>query len=211
MGATRIGNVDVSVGNGICCYTSGLAVDCDGAPNAYAPDGSGLPALDNLRNAGHPGAWWGVATDTGEEDGNPIIQGTGSPCPGYYVSMTALSNHAYANGDPRRYVDADRIPYISIPPELKRVGVKLGDVCLVQYKGAECVAIAAEIGPEGKIGEGSMQLARVLGINADPRHGGVGAGVLYSIFMGSTQGWPRDWAAVMDQANELRPSILECI
>ena len=210
MAATRIGNVDVSVGGGICCWTSGLAVDCDGCPEAYHPEGS-PPGLDHLANAGRLGNWWGVATDTGEPDGNPIIQGSGSPAPGFLVSCTALADHGFANGDPRRYVDANKIPYVSVPPELRRLGVKLGDVCLVGYKDKECCAVVAEVGPLGSIGEGSMQLARVLGINPDPRRGGVGAGVRYSIFMGSTRGWPRTVADIDDQVNELRPSLLQCV
>ena len=38
-------------------FACGMMVDADGSPHAYAPEGSGLPALDDLSSAGHPGNW----------------------------------------------------------------------------------------------------------------------------------------------------------
>jgi hypothetical protein len=42
------------------------------------------------------------------------------------------------------------------------------------------------VGPD--VGEGSMCLAKKLGIDNDPRHGGIGSGILYFIFDGSGAG-----------------------
>jgi hypothetical protein len=46
--------------------TSNLAIDCDGHPQAYHPDGS-PPGVDYLANAGSPGNWWGIATDSDDD------------------------------------------------------------------------------------------------------------------------------------------------
>ena len=55
-------------------FESGLAVDADGAPDAYHPLDLGT---DYLRNAGSPGNWRGIVTDTGRPNGKPVVQG---PC-----------------------------------------------------------------------------------------------------------------------------------
>jgi len=50
-------------------WTSGVQVDADGAPNAYNANNTGI---DYLGNAGSPGNWWGIATDS---KGTPYVQG----------------------------------------------------------------------------------------------------------------------------------------
>lgn len=164
-----------------------MAVDADGSPHAYSPRGSGLDALDYLANAGSPGGWYGLACD---DAGEPAIQGMDDPAPGYYVSTTALQNHSKGLTDPRRYVDSEAIPYIAIPPELHHVGVKLGDLCVVQFGSKRCGAVVADVGPRGVFGEGSIALAIVLGIPASPKHGGAVHGVEYMVFPGTTAGFP---------------------
>ena len=42
------------------------------------------------------------------------------------------------------------------------------------------------MGPD--VGEGSMYLAKKLGIDNDPRYGGISSGILYFIFEGSGNG-----------------------
>ena len=59
---------------------AGMAIDADGANGqtggvpVYAPQGFTPGPLDFLANAGGPGNWFGVVTDTGEEDGTPVKQ-----------------------------------------------------------------------------------------------------------------------------------------
>lgn len=190
----RIGRTDVFLDHGALRWTGGLAVDADGCPSAYAPPESGLPTRDSLANAGKPGHWYGLVTDTGEKDGTPIIQGPGDPFPGYYVSASSLVDHARKSlHDPRRYVDAHEIPYIAIPPELRPFGLWVGDVARVEYRGNWCEAIVGDVGPEHHLGEGSTKLARQLSIPDDPRHGGCGAGVTVVAFPRSAlqPAWPR--------------------
>ena len=191
-------------------WVGGLAVDADGAPDAYAPPGSGLTGRDYLGNAGRPGDWWGLVTDDGTPHGSPVVQGAGDACPGYYVSPTALVSRVVSNQrDPRRYVDSSRVPYLAVPPELRTLGVGLGDVALVEYRDQWSPAIVADVGPRGKIGEGSIALARALGIDPSPKHGGCGAGVTCTVWPGTAghPPWPREVADVLAQVQGLRGGL----
>jgi hypothetical protein len=120
------------------------------------------------------------------------VQREGDPAPGYYVSTTALIDSSHPASDPRRYVDSEQIPFIAMPPALKQAGCKLGDLVAVRNEknGKLCFAVIADIGPKDHLGEGSMKLARELGINDNPRNGGASGGVQYVAFPGSKIGWP---------------------
>ena len=62
-------------------FTAGAQLDGDGAngqfgePPCYAPASYQGKTLDLLANAGSPGNWYGVVTDTGKNNGTPIVQG----------------------------------------------------------------------------------------------------------------------------------------
>jgi GH25 family lysozyme M1 (1,4-beta-N-acetylmuramidase) len=75
-------------------------------------------ALDWKANGGHPGNWFGVVTDTGEVTGNPLVQGDGDPFPGFYVSSSSLVDKGKKRGDPNRYVDARKVPYLAWPQQV---------------------------------------------------------------------------------------------
>jgi hypothetical protein len=57
-----------------------MMIDADGANGqtrgvpVYAPRGFRPVPLDFLANAGGPGNWFGVVTDTGEKNGRPVLQ-----------------------------------------------------------------------------------------------------------------------------------------
>lgn len=186
-------------------FISGLSIDADGAPNAYHPRGK--PGLDFLGNAGGPGNWYGIVTRDGKKSGNPIIQGAGDPCPGYYVSPTSLADSTQPRSSPRRYVDSAQIPYIALPGDLlKHKYAYLGDIAVVwnAANGILCPAIVADAGPRGHIGEGSIALARTLLLRSDARHGGIGRGICYVVFSGSRQrpAWPLTKPRIETLANE---------
>jgi hypothetical protein len=169
-------------------YVAGTTIDADGAPNAYHPDNTGL---DDLKNAGSPGRWEGLAKDA---DGEPYIQGPNDPFPGYYVSATALADRSKAVNDPTRYVDASRIPFIVLPGGMARqLDTRPGDFAAVfnQRTGKFSFAIFGDVGPYDRIGEGSVALAENLGIRSDARNGGARRGILYLVFPGSGNGRPR--------------------
>lgn len=173
-------------------YRAGLAVDADGAYRAYHPDNR--LGFDSIEHAGHPGNWWALATDTGTPKGRPVVQGKDDPAPGYYVSMTALFDASIINErNPRRFVDAASIPYVVLPPEGFK-HAKLGDFATVVNLRNGKVAgaiVADESAPELPMGEGSIALANALGIDSNPRTGGVEQGVAYVIYPGSGNGKPQ--------------------
>lgn len=164
--------------SGFIMYKAKMAIDADGHPCAYGPNDSGL---DYTANAGYPGNWWGVVTDA---NGNPIIQGPSDPCPGMYVSTTSLVNSMYPVSNPLRYTHSGNVPFYVIPSALKTMGnIQLGDAAYVYntQNGLGSFAILADIGPAGKLGEGSMQLAQRLGINSNPKTGGTSSPIIYYI------------------------------
>jgi hypothetical protein len=180
-------------------FKSKMNIDADGAPDAYHPDNIGR---DDLRNAGSDGNWWALVTENGEPHGQPIVQGPNDPFPGYYISTTALVDNSKKRTDPGRYVDSSHIPFIVLPPSLKRLGkASLGDFAAVINRKNDKLsyAIFADIGPKNKLGEGSIALAEGLGIPSSPKTGGTGKEkyVVYIIFPGSGNGQPRP----VDQIN----------
>lgn len=170
---------------GAVTWTGKAAIDADGDPDAYRPDGKGHDAMGN---AGKPGNWFGVETDTGKPDGKPILNDQGG-----YDTPTSLRDHDKPRTDQSSFVDAFTVPYVSVPRELWKHPVQLGDFAMVIYGGVEVGAIVADVGPAGKYGEVSEALARMLGFkNCSPRNGGVDSGVTYVIFPGSacSPAWP---------------------
>jgi len=169
-------------------FAAGMAICADGAPNAYHPENKGI---DYLANAGKPGNWWALVTHNGKADGEPVVQGPRDPFPGFYVSATALSDPSKPAVDPRRYVDSRIVPYIVLPKG-HRQQIQLGDLGVVINLRNNLIspAIFADIGPSGKIGEGSIRLARNLGIKPDPKDGGAEEGIIYLVFPGSGDGKP---------------------
>ncbi|MBL4736266.1 MAG: hypothetical protein JKY18_13175 [Flavobacteriales bacterium] len=166
--------------SGAILYRARFAVDADGSPRAYGPNNSGL---DWTANAGSPGNWWGIVTDI---NGNPVIQGSGDPYPGMYVSTTSLVQSGYLDTNPLRYVDSENIPYIAMPSSLQSLAnISKGDLAYVKNitNGNVSFAYLADTGPGGKLGEGSMYLATALGINNSPKSGGTSQGIIdYIVF-----------------------------
>jgi hypothetical protein len=164
--------------NGVL-FQAGLEIDADGAPNAYGPNNSGL---DFTANAKDGDSFVGVVTDA---SGKPVVQKTGE-FKGFYVSTTSLQAAGGDRSDPKTYVDATKIPYIVLPPQFaKQFSVALGDFAMVlnQKNGNFSSAIYADVGPRGKIGEGSVALAIALGLKStSPRRGGVLDGIAFLVF-----------------------------
>jgi len=177
-------------------WSHSLQVDADGAPNAYSPNDKGI---DYLANAGHPGNWWGIATDSG---GRPYVQGSypkGShaPCPGFYVSTTSLEDRAYRSSDTRHYANAVELNFIVLPlsSAIRETGAHLGDIAFVYNtnNNKHAFAVYGDEGPGNKIGEGSVALHQALGSNPYNSAGtrvvrGIDSGVVVVVFPGSKIG-----------------------
>jgi len=162
-------------------FTAGAHLDGDGANGqfggapCYAPKSFTGKTLDVLANAGGPGNWFGVVTDTGKRDGTPIVQGTGDPCPGAYVSATSLhlpgkDGKSLPNSSPFRYVDSATVPYIVVPPVIISgvTGIVMGCRAVVTNtkNGKSVEAVVADSGPSNKLGEISVACAKAIGVSA---------------------------------------------
>ena len=102
-----------------------MAIDVDGAPNAYGPKGK--KTLDNELNA-HVGAKKSgaiVGYLTKQDHKKPIVQGPNDPCPGFYISISAyVDKNNPRVDDPRRYVNAAEINYTLWATAAKKAGVQ---------------------------------------------------------------------------------------
>ena len=172
---------------GYLIFKAKMAIDADGSPRAYGPNDSGL---DELSNAKTDGKWVGIVVDKYDR---PLVQGANDPYPGFYISPTALYDPNFADTDPRCYVNSEIIPYYVMPQSLMDdYNMKVGDMGYVynQRTHKSCFAILADVGPEGKLGEGSIALAQQIGIaNVSPRDGGIETpDIVYIAFPNSGMG-----------------------
>lgn len=170
-------------------FKAGMQIDADGAPKAYHQNSS--MGLDHLKNAGKKGNWWGIVTVNGQSGGRPTIQDSDDPAPGYYVAGTSLQDSTKEDADPDRYVDSVEVPYIALPSGMK-FPAKTGDFGFVVNTENNMTSgcIFADVGPRGKIGEGSIALAEAVGISSDPKGEGTESKFIYVVFSGSSMGWP---------------------
>jgi hypothetical protein len=182
-------------GSNALFFRSGMTIDADGAYHAYHPDN--VSGLDNLQNAKDKnGNFVGVLLGSA---GKPVVQKAGDPAPGFFVSSTSLADATIKDkGNPLRYVNSETVPYFVLPgAEPMRNRVTLGDFGVVfnGKNGKHCFATYADVGPSKKLGEGSIALAKALGINSSPRHGGTDGGILYVVFPGSRGAFGKKWSA----------------
>ena len=192
-------NVPLPPRNSDGSYTTplaGMAIDADGANGqtggvpVYAPKGYTPAPLDFLANAGGPGNWWGVVTDTKRPDGRPVKQKEGDPAPGAYVSATSYRWPERARIDPLAYVDAASVPYIVLPGpwRAQAVGVVLGCMATVEDTKTGRILDAAgvlDFGPRAKLGEASIACANFFGIPSSPKSGGTSEKrFIYTFFPG---------------------------
>jgi hypothetical protein len=86
---------------------SHMAIDADGAPNAYHPQDKGI---DFLANAGYPnGGWKSVLVPDPQNPSKPFVQPSGE-FKGYFISQTTLQDRSLPVTDIRRYVNSTKVP-----------------------------------------------------------------------------------------------------
>lgn len=198
--------------------TEHMAIDADGAPNAYHPDNSGL---DFNANAGFPNqSWWpSVLVPDPADPGRPFVQPAG-PFAGFFVSKTALADSSLAATDPARYVDATQVPYLVFPGAFAKLSGtgRLGDfgIALHPQSGKQTAFIVADIGPsQAELGEVSMALAEALGgSDVNPRSGGgrPPGEVAYVVFRFSSAAAAKDrWRLPAGEIERRGAELLESI
>jgi hypothetical protein len=183
-------------------FKAGMNIDTDGAFTAYHPHpGKGL---NNLENAGRPGNWWGIVTHNTKRSGKPVVQVSTDPAPGYYVSGTSLQDATKENNDPTRYVNSEDIPFFVLPGN-SQIPATMGDFGYVVNMNTSLSSgcVFADVGPDRKIGEGSIALAEAVGIPSDPRGEGTNDKMIYVVFTDTSQGWPVDKAYIDSHSTQL--------
>jgi hypothetical protein len=120
---------------------------------------------------------------------------------------------AYQQSD-GRFLSSERLPYVVVPaagPLWKPAddGVRGGAVAAVVYKDRVQYAVVGDIGSRDVIGEASYATAKGLGINPDPRHGGVASGVTYIVFKNSQAKPIEDHTAAVTVGQRLARRFVE--
>lgn len=178
--------------NNVIRFTADADIDADGANGqhgalaAYRADGHGSELLANGGMGVKNGkvvftTSWGPDIAVADEHGNPLV------LDGVIITRTAYKFRNRDEKDPRAYVDAQTVPYIVVPPIIRKgtKGVVLGAKAFAEYRGRRVECVVADVGPRSKVGEISIALAAALGIPSSPRSGGLeSAGVKYEIHAG---------------------------
>lgn len=156
-------------------------VDGDGSPHCYSPNGDGL---DYLANGGPIDNPYGYLLNP--ETRQPYVQGVDAPafddsCNGFYVSSTTYQRTQFALNDPRRYLNSETEDFIVVPGWWRKSvpGIVMGCVAEIIYRGVTYPCMSGDVGP--RWGEGSISLAKKLGIPASPKDGGVDSGVTFRV------------------------------
>lgn len=152
-----------------------IAIDADGAPNAYHPQDMGI---DELANAYYPkGDWKSVLITDPNDPSRPFVQKSGEFA-GYFVSGTTLTNPNIS--DPTnidKYLDARRIPYIVFPGNFLKLpdGGFMGDLGIARNRsnGKVTPFVVGDQGPDKHpLREVSIRTAENLGgSHVNPRNG----------------------------------------
>ncbi len=148
----------------------------------FALNGGGTPTVPICGLTG--ALFWKADMDI-DCDGKITTQCSSTTDP-YFQNQTAATD---SQGNP---LDAANLPYVVVPGKSTKFdpaasGLKLGDVILVVYKGQAEYAVYGDVGPSADIGEASYATAKALGVNPDPKVGGVDTpDVLYVAFTGAS-------------------------
>lgn len=173
----------------VVAFSSQMQVNTDGAPDSYHPDDIGITHICNGISVGRNCEWkascladfnrakaegfkgptkiccFAMATTP---NGEPIIQGALDPKPGYFVSTTALRQPGEKANTPQAQLDSNTTSFAVIPKSWHLTGSpgpKLGDFGVAYRKSTGSLAffVVGDLGPNRKLGEGSVALHQALG------------------------------------------------
>ena len=111
------------------------------------------------------------------------------------AKLATSSRFLPANSPPtkggRQPLDAAAVPYIVLPQpsgtwDFRTAGIRLGACAAAIFNGRVVYGVFGDTGPKTIIGEASHAMAKALGINPDPRNGGLAEiAVTYVVFPGT--------------------------
>ncbi|MFJ6540711.1 glycoside hydrolase family 75 protein [Streptomyces sp. NPDC091385] len=154
---------------------------CDQISRGRYREDAGAPArvrICGTREAVH----WKADLDV-DCDGRPTVHCNRRTDPAFAATT------AFRQSD-GRMLNAEKLPYIVLPPagprwNFRAHGIRGGSVAAVLYRNRVAYAVVGDTGPRDVIGEASYATARALGIDPNPRYGGVPSGVTYIVFKGA--------------------------
>jgi hypothetical protein len=190
---------------GIAFYLSKMAIDADGAPNAYHPVES--KGLDALSSAGFGNSCNVLVCKVEGEPKQGYVTTPDGPFAGFFVSMSSLKDLTKKREDHTRYVSATHVPYVAVAGSVaKKLKLVPGDLAYgVNLKnGQRSGAIFADVGTENTLGEASIAFAEKLKVPSSPKTGGAGYQIFYVVFPNSAASppWPRNVDELMKTATE---------
>jgi Fungal chitosanase of glycosyl hydrolase group 75 len=137
-----------------------------------------------------------------------------------WQSGTSLYYNPSPSGHGLVYLNANQVPYFVLPlPKTwpTQYGISLGDYAAVLYKNHLAYAVFGDFGPPNKLGEGSIELLRLLGQdrikgNNQVIDSGMGPGVITIVFPGSGSSADRtDQATLIAAINRKGPLLLAAL
>lgn len=159
-----------------------LTTRCTPASQArYAPDDGASATIDIC---GLNGAYFWTADLDVDCDGQASTQCNSTVDPDFQNQTSFTQSNGKA-------LDAAQLPFVVVPLPSSRFdfrssNIKPGALCIVLYNGHLEFGVFGDEGPSNIIGEASYAMAKSLGINPNPRTGGVDRGVTYFVLAGSS-------------------------
>lgn len=192
--------------------TRRMAIDADGAPNAYRANDKGL---DALANAGYPNGknWRDIIVPDPANNNTAYVQTSGE-YKDYFVSKSTLEDFSLPVTDYRRYVNSTSVPYLVFPGkfwQLKGTG-NFGDLAAaynLDNDRQSSVIVADKGSPDHELGEVSIKLAENLGgHNVNPRNGqGMPKGTFIYVVFPKSHFTPK-WRVTIEQIKEKSDQLL---
>ena len=158
-----------------------LTTNCTVASNGkYAPDSGDAATIDICRLNG--AYFWQADLDV-DCDGQMTSECNLGTDP-YYQNQTSFTQ---SDGQP---LIASALPFVVLPIPSSRFSfvdadIQPGAVVAVIYQGKLVFGVFGDEGPSSVIGEGSYAMANSLGIDPNPKTGGIDSGVTYFAFVGA--------------------------
>ena len=178
---------------GLVYFKADYDLDFDGSPRAYNPTNTGIEENGNAKNSAGEFSESVILI----KNKKPYLQKASDPFPNFFISLTSLKLQSFPDTSTKKYVDSEKIPYFVLPgKKLETAGIFMGDIGLIfnTKTNKSTFAIFADSGPSSIIGEGSIALAKAIGITTKLNSkgkivGGIDEGdILYTVFPKSGKG-----------------------